>query len=339
MERLAQIFRRFGEFEANKSSPLYAYWSKEVAKDGELLTLVASIPATQPKPNMLFASAQYLASRKNHSLKYYYTTFDQSESFLEESYQHLKDFVRSHKEAILECFQTRLIQTNELNRCSYLYPIFSEIAYESDKPLTLIEIGTSAGLLLNLDHYGYEIAENGLVHRFGEMKSTVVVRAENLGDPLPEISPFEVRERYGVDLNIVDLNVDDDYEWMQALIWPEQIERKRLLKEVRELNKNVSKKLYSGDFLQLIPSIIEKHDSSTQLVLFHTHVANQLNEQLKLNLLKMIETIGEQYPIYHVYNNMYDGYLHVDYVTDSKTFEKKVLQEVDGHGKYYHWLN
>ncbi|SOC42533.1 DUF2332 domain-containing protein [Ureibacillus acetophenoni] len=339
MDRLVKIFSRFGELEAQKSSPLYAYWSKKVAEDYEILKLVSYIPASQPKPNMLFASVQYLASKKNHPLNYYYTNFDRSESFLEESYQHLKDFVRHHEEEILDCFQTRLIQTNELNRSSYLYPIFSEIAHESDKPLTLIEIGTSAGLLLNLDHYGYEISENGLVHRYGETESTVVVRAENFGEPLSEIKPFEVKERIGIDLNIVDLNKEEDFDWMQALIWPEQTERKELLKTVRELNKNVPKKLYKGDFLKLIPSFIEKHDTNTQLVLFHTHVANQLNEQLKQELLKMIESISEQYPIYHVYNNMYDSYLHVDYVTHSKTYEKKVLQGVDGHGKHYHWLN
>ncbi|KMN38543.1 DUF2332 domain-containing protein [Lysinibacillus sp. LK3] len=337
MERLAKIFKRFSELEAQKSSPLYAYWSKEIAEDRELLTLMQSIPGSQPKPNMFFASVQYLAFKKNHPLKSYYSIFDRSENYLEASFFTLKEFVRLNEEALVECFQTKLVQTNELNRSSYLYPIFSEIAHKTEKPLTLIEIGTSAGLLLNLDHYKYEIKETEQILHFGDFESSVVVYAENIGKSLTAIKPFEVSERVGIDLNIVDLNKEEDYEWMQALIWPEQKDRKELLRKVSQLNKNISKKLYAGDFLQLIPSFIKNIDDGTQVIIFHTHVANQFNESLKINLLTMINNMSEQHPIYHVYNNMFDRHLHIDYITHSKTEEKKIIKEIDGHGKHYVW--
>lgn len=339
MERLAKIFIQFSELEAQQSSPLYAYWSKKIAKDRELLTLIQSIPGSQPKPNLFFASVQYLALKQNHPLKTYYSLFDQSENYLEESYFYLKEFVRLNEEALVKCFQTKLVQTNELNRSSYLYPILSEIAHETEKSLTLIEIGTSAGLLLNLDYYKYEIKERDQVLHFGNIESNVVVHAQNNGDPLTAIRPFEVRDRVGIDLNIVNLNEEEDYEWMQALIWPEQQSRKELLRKVRTLNKNIPKKLYAGDFLQVIPSFLQNIDSSTQVVIFHTHVANQFDESLKINLLTMINKMSEQHPIYHVYNNMYDRQLHIDCITHSNTEEKKIINEIDGHGKYFSWIH
>ncbi|WP_036198568.1 DUF2332 domain-containing protein [Ureibacillus sinduriensis] len=338
MERLAKIFIRFSEVEAQKSIPLYAYWSKKISEDRELLTLIQFIPDSQPKPNMFFASVQYLALKQNHPLKTYYSIFDQSENYLEESFKCLKEFVRLNEEALINCFLTKLVQTNELNRSSYLYPIMSEIAYKTGKPLTLIEIGTSAGLLLNLDNYQYEIKETNQVLQFGNFKSDVVVHAENNGEPLTAIRPFQVSERVGVDLNIVDLNEEEDYEWMQALIWPEQKSRKELLRKVRTLNKNIPKKLYAGDFLQVIPSFLQNIDNGTQTVIFHTHVANQFDESLKIKLLTMIHNISEQHPIYHVYNNMYDRHLHIDYITQSSTEKIKIINEVDGHGKYFSWI-
>jgi len=338
MERLAKNFLRFSELEAKKSSPLYAYWSKRIAEDRELLELISNIPASQPKPNLFFASVQYLANKGNHPLKAYYYKFDQSQEYLYESYNSLKEFVRLYGSDLIACFQTKLVQTNEINRSSYLYPIFSEIAQETGKPLTLMEIGTSAGLLLNLDHYSYEIKENNQIKKFGDKESTVVVSSENFGVPINVKKPFEVSERIGIDLNIIDLNKEDDYEWMKALIWPEQKERKELLEKVKQLNKNIKKTLVTGDFLQIIPSNLKNVNDDSQVVLFHTHVANQFNETLKQNLLAMIQDLSEHSPIYHVYNNLYDRYLHVDYISNSIINEKKILKEVDGHGKYYSWV-
>ena len=53
-----------------------------------------------------------------------------------------------HQQALIELFQTKFVQTIEVQRARYLYPIFSEIASAVNKPLTL-KFGTSVGLLLH----------------------------------------------------------------------------------------------------------------------------------------------------------------------------------------------
>ncbi|MEG0438931.1 MAG: DUF2332 domain-containing protein [Solibacillus sp.] len=335
MKKLAMIFTRFAEMEAKGSSPLYEYWSLKIAQDTEILTLVQFIPVNQPKPNLLFAAVQYLACEKQHHLARYYKNATPSE--FAQSFIHLKEFCQQFRGPLQDIFQTKLVQTNELNRAAYLYPIFSGIQANTQKPLSLIEIGTSAGLLLNLDQYRYEIAETETNQIYGNENSMVCIVAKNIGQSIGELSALNIDHRIGIDLNIVDLQKGEDLRWMQALIWPEHKSRKQQLKSVQELNTEVRKTLLEGDFLTLIPKIMELQDNTTQLVIFHTHVANQFSSELKQQLLQMLGEISYKQPIYHVYNNMYDHFVHVDSICNGQTQEVKTLQTVDNHGKYFDW--
>lgn len=335
MEKLATIFTRFAEQEAKGSSPLYEYWSLKIAQDIELLSLVQFIPNNQPKPNLFFAAVKYLSFEKQHHLSYYYKNSTPSE--FAHSFIHLKDFCQQFREPLQDIFQTKLVQTNELNRAAYLYPIFSGIQAKHQKPLSLIEIGTSAGLLLNLDQYRYEIEEGETKQIYGNENSKVQIVAENIGQSIGELSELNIENRIGIDLNIVDLQQDEGYRWMQSLIWPEHIMRKQQLENVQELNSEVRKTLLEGDFLTLIPKIIEQQEITTQFIIFHTHVANQFSNELKQQLLQMLGEISYKQPIYHVYNNMYDHFVHVDYVCKGQTQVIKILKDVDNHGKYFEW--
>ncbi len=335
MEKLAMIFKRFAEQEAKGSSPLYEYWSLNIAQDIELLTLIQFIPSNQPRPNLFFAAVQYLACENQHQLACYYKNVTSSE--FAQSFIHLKDFCQQHRGPLQDIFQMKLVQTNELNRAAYLYPIFSYIQAKTQKLLSLIEIGTSAGLLLNLDQYRYEIEEAVTKQFYGNEKSKLHIVAKNNGESIRELSTLNIDQRIGIDLNIVDLQKDEDFRWMQALIWPEHKMRKQQLENVQEVNRNVRKTLLEGDFLTLIPTIMEQQDHTRQLIIFHTHVANQFSNELKQQLLQMLSEISYKQPIYHVYNNMDDNYVHVDYVCNGQTKVIKLLQTVDNHGKYFDW--
>ena len=39
----------------------------------------------------------------------------------------MKQVCSEYEEALIQLFHTRLVQTNEVNRASYLYPLFDEI--------------------------------------------------------------------------------------------------------------------------------------------------------------------------------------------------------------------
>lgn len=213
---------------------------------------------------------------------------------------------------MIDLFQTKRVQTNEVQRASYLYPIFSEISASVKKPLTLIEIGTSAGLLLHLDRYRYDIQQAQSV-QFGDGDSPLIIQAQNNGEPLEHVEKLVIKDRIGIDLNVIDLADEAQYEWLQCLIWPELKEQKRNLAIARDIQKRHSTQFFTGDFREVLPELLG-HVTDSQVVIFHRHVANQFPTALKEELMQLLKTASAQQTIFHVYNNMYDADLHVDMI-------------------------
>lgn len=335
MEQLVAVFRRFAKQEAKNNSPLYEYWCERIITNEQLLHLIMHIPETQPKPNLFFGSVQYLSAQKETPLKRIFE--NPYEVNLEESFQLLIGFCTQHSDELLQLFQTKSVQTNEVQRASYLYPIFSEIAEEAKLPLSLLEIGTSAGLLLNLDGYRYEIEQEPPIS-FGNENSPLTLFAKNYGTPITSVKSLNIVHRFGIDLNIIDLQDSDEYLWLKSLIWPEQIIRKENLARAMVIHRQYSKLLLTGDFRNLIPPLFENHElKNSQIIIFHTHVANQFSATLKSELLALLQQLSHIHSIYHIYNNMYDKDLHVDFIDAGITRTVKILENTDGHGKYFRW--
>ena len=336
MEKLVAAFGRFASHEAKNNSQLYEYWCKRIMTNEQLLNLIMHIPETQPKPNLFFGSVQYLSVQKETPLKRIFES--PFEVDLEASFQLLIDFCLTHSDELLQLFHTKSVQTNEVQRASYLFPIFSEIAEEVELPLTLLEIGTSAGLLLNLDGYRYEIEQEPQIS-FGNENSPLTLFAKNYGTSITSVKNLDILYRIGIDLNIIDLQDSEEYLWLKSLIWPEQIIRKENLEKAMAIHRQYTKLLLTGDFRSLIPPLFETHElKNSQIIIFHTHVANQFSATLKKDLLEMLQQLSHIQSIYHVYNNMYDKNLHVDFIDAGITKTIKILENTDGHGKFFSWI-
>lgn len=338
MERYQQAFLRFAEHEARKSSRLYECLCKEIVKDQELMALIRDIPLSQPKPNLFFAAMHYLLKKYDDPLRAYYASLTDHPLPAEHAFLPFRDFALQHQEELRVLFSTRLVQTNEVRRASYLYPIMADIYHSCRKPLALIEVGTSSGLLLGLDHYQYEYQNGPSIHLAAD---TLTIFSENRGEQLPS-SIFQkpiINTRIGLDLHIIDLKKSDDLEWMLALIWPEHEERRRHFMKAKEANDSIQKDFYEGDAVALLPRIIQMVPEECQVVIFHTHVANQFPQELKRQLTDTLQTISHGRPLYHVYNNMYDVDIHQDYIEKGTTQSVRVMPAADGHGHWFEWRN
>ncbi len=336
MEKLKMIFTRFAEQEARGKSPLYEAWCERIVAHDDLLKFISQIPVSQPKPNLFFASVQYIACQGDSPMRQVFEA--PGEISYDESFDMLVKFCAEHEAELTHLFQTKLVQTNEVQRANFLYPLFADIAYESGKPLTLIEIGTSAGLLLNVDRYRYELQQDAYV-TYGDESSPLTLRAKNFGEPLTVKAPPLIHTRFGIDLNVIDLQDEAQYAWLQSLIWPEEKDRKELLAGAKVVHERCEKILFNGDFRVILPRILEDSTlANSQIVIFHTHVANQFSRELKDDLLHLLNELSTARPIYHVYNNMFDAHLHVDLIASGETTEKKVLRNTDSHGRHFYWV-
>ncbi|WP_084405729.1 DUF2332 domain-containing protein [Alteribacter aurantiacus] len=324
---LSGRFTRFAEEECKGSSSLYEELSRKVANDEELLTVAGQAGAGQPIPNLFFGAVHYLLLKGEDPL----LLNDYANGSV--AFDRFKEFCTTHRFEIEELLKTKRVQTNEIRRCAYLYPVFCSIWKRTNKPLSMIEIGTSAGLQLHWDRYSYTY---GGKDTYGKADSPVKIHSSFTGDPtlLPKSPP--VASKVGVDLHVNHMNDEEDYLWLKALIWPEHEERRELFEAASEVMKKDPIRLVEGDGVAMLPQLAKEVSDDSTLVVFHTHVANQIPVDVKKELEKNIRTIGEERDVFHVYNNMWDGLLHMDAIIDGKE-ETHTIGKTEGHGRWFEW--
>ncbi len=121
-------------------------------------------------------------------------------------------------------------QTNEVQRASALFAGLAQVAAQVRKPLVLSEIGSSAGLNLNLDRYAYRLGGRTL----GRADSPVRLEPEWQG-PAPPGAPVTVAERAGCDLNPLDATDPEHALRLAAFVWPDQGARLARLRAALEI--------------------------------------------------------------------------------------------------------
>ncbi|MEQ2467097.1 DUF2332 domain-containing protein [Niallia hominis] len=334
---LAQTFLTFAEKECKGSSLIYEYLSKQIAMDNSLLKIASRAREGQPVPNLLFGAVHYLLLKgTEHPLKDYYPSIVETPKSFKDSFSIFKDFCLNYQKEIEVILQTKLVQTNEVRRCSYLYPAFCMIYERAKKPLALIEIGTSAGLQLNWDKYCYSYGKDKW---YGKIDSELPITAEIKGANRPFLlkTAPPVTTRIGLDLHTIDLRDEEEQLWLKSLIWPEHKERLFLFEKAVHYSKEASLNVINGDGVSLLSQYVETISEDSVICIFHSHVANQIPISGKQHLLQTVDAIGAQRDVFHLYNNIQDRFLHLDYYLGGKKSENTIA-ETDGHGRWFQWL-
>jgi hypothetical protein len=175
---LSERFINFAQTECKGNSPLYYQLSLQVAEDETLLNIAAGTRPGQPVPNIFLAAVHYLLLKnQEEELAAFYPSI-QKKAIAEIPFSLFKAFCIEHETEITTLIATRIVQTNVINRCAYLAPIFSKIIAAENKRTTIVDIGTSAGLTLNFDQYEYWYNDQPV---FGENK--VLVKSGLLNQP------------------------------------------------------------------------------------------------------------------------------------------------------------
>ena len=74
--------------------------------------------------------------------------------------------------------------------------------------------------------------------------------------------------------------------------------------------------LINGDGVLLLDSIVKKIPIDQAICVFHTHVANQMQNNVKIDLLSKIEKIDLEREVIRVYNNIWGKSL-LDYCIEN----------------------
>jgi hypothetical protein len=289
----------------------------------------------------LLGAVHYLLLRGvTHPLANFYPSLTSSPD-LADAYPAFHRFCLEHHQDIGALLLTRRVQTNEVARCACLLPAFALVARQiPDAPLSLIEIGASAGLNLLWDHSGYDYASG---HHYGSSDATLQISCTLRGDilpPLPSRLP-EIAFRVGVDLNPVDVSDPDAVLWLRALIWPEHHERVSRLQQALEIARTHRPMVVAGDALNLLPELAAQAPLNTTLCVFHSFTVVQFSAEQRERLTSLLLELSAQRPIFRI---SYEGNARLDepqlhllsYIQGITT--EQLLANCSRHGHWLEWL-
>ncbi|MGZ4583450.1 MAG: DUF2332 domain-containing protein [Mycobacterium sp.] len=111
-------------------------------------------------------------------------------------------------------------QTNEVGRSAALIGGLLHLGREFHFPVRIFEIGTSAGLNLRADHYGYRFAGR----HWGPAGSPVTIDDAWRGS-LPPDGVVRIAERRGYDIAPIDVTGADGEVTVLSYVWPDQSAR------------------------------------------------------------------------------------------------------------------
>lgn len=272
--------------------PLYAELAAGVAADAELVGLASPRLPGQPAPNLLFGAVRYLLARSEGFPELRARFETGSGSGDPETWRRFRQFCFENRVAVAEIVATHRTQTNEVGRAIGLLPLLASVRARIAHPIHLIEIGTSAGLLLRLDHFRYRYEAGA---EWGPGDSPVLLTTELRGaiPPLPG-DGLGIERRIGIDLNPIDLADQESIDWLEALIWPGHPERVRRLRGAIDVARSVPADVITGDALVEVESVIARVPSEVVPVVFHSFALIQWTPEQRAQLDRLFLAAGRR---------------------------------------------
>ena len=342
LDFLKERFLAFAENECKGNSDLYYQLSIRISDEPELLNIAANTREGQPVANIFFAAIHYLLLKNpDEPLARYYPSIHQNH-FAEIPFEIFKAFCLQNKNEITKIISSRIVQTNVISRCSYLMPIFSKIISEENKPATIIDIGTSAGLTLNFDKYEYWYNDKKVAG-----KSNVVVKSRILGSSVPAIYPItQPLQKIGIDQNPIDPTDKDEILWLKALVWADKVERFVNMDEALQLQELERIKFVQADGVMDFEREIQQANKDHTLIVYATHVLYQFTDVQKKEFYAMLERVGKTRDFYFLsvegIKELLEKYNSKETVIELTHFKNKkkavsFLGETNGHGNWIRW--
>jgi hypothetical protein len=338
---LERCFLHFAKL-CDRASPLYAGLSRRVAKNAALRALVARGTVRQPPPNLLFGAVHFLLlNGEQHRLAEFYPSVG-GRCAPAGAYAAFADFCRRFERPITQAARTQRVQTNEVGRCGPLLPAFT-LAWEryDRRPLFLIEVGCSAGLNLLFDRYQYEYT--GRRGRSCGLRSPARIRTELRGRvscPIPEVMP-QVQECVGIDIAPVDVKNAAEIRWLEAMIWPDQLQRLELFRAAAALARAAPPRLIRGDALQVLPQIVRRAPVSALVCVFHSHATYQMSAAWRREFERLLADLGRGRALVHISLEWLGDdpgpRLHLTDCSDGKP-RRTHLADCHHHGFWIEWL-
>jgi hypothetical protein len=295
IEELAERFRSFGR-SVEKRAPLYCALALGLADQPDLVKMMLRAPETQQQPTLFLAAVHDLVLREpDLELAEWYgsVTVDVR---TDDPFPTFAEFCRDRSDELLATFSTMTTQTNEVGRCAFYLPAFGVISDEVGQ-ISLVDVGTSAGLNLHFDNYSYRYSHGPRLIGDSAVSIEVGTRAN---PPIPAAFP-RVNSRIGIDRAPLDLADDDVVRWLMACLWPDQVDRIARLKAAVKVGRSSEADIRMGDAIDLVATAVDDAANTGHPVIMNSWVLNYFTHEARCDYLAELDRIGSQTDMSWVY--------------------------------------
>ncbi|MEY2928335.1 MAG: hypothetical protein RL367_2812, partial [Pseudomonadota bacterium] len=179
-------------------------------------------------------------------------------------------------------------QTNEVARSAMLWPGLMAIARRFGPDMALFELGSSAGLNLNLDRFGYDLG--GVLA--GDQASLVQLKPDWHGPKLEPV-PVTIVTRAGVDRDPVDLTDAKEVERLLSFVWVGQDERRRRLEGAIAIAARHPPPVAKGDLVDWLEKRLQEPATpGVTRVVFNSIVLQYVSKAARQNVAALLAEAG-----------------------------------------------
>jgi len=275
-------------------SELYERLAEVILAEPSMVSILDAAAPTQRHPGLLLSALHdRVLAHPEEALARWYPSVTGRPTPAEDPGPALRTFFAAHALEIRELVATRRTQTNDPLRCAPLVFAFATVQEEVGRPLGVVELGASAGLLLLLDRYHYEYPGVGSV---GDPRSPVRLVSEPRGSarpPLPARLP-EIGSRVGIDLAPVDPRDARETRWLLACILADRLDRVERFRGALALARRDPPRLVRGDFTIRLPEVVAGVPEDQQVCILDSYSLVYLTPEQRAAFAATIAELGRR---------------------------------------------
>jgi hypothetical protein len=242
-------------------------------------------------------------------------------------------------DATLARFVAHPTQTNEVARSAALYAGLMTAAQRFEQPVELLEIGSSAGLNLNLARYGYCLGGTST----GDPASTVRIVPRWQG-PAPHRHPLRIVNARGVDLAPLDVTDPECCERLLSYVWADREDRLAQLQAAIRIARLNPPQVERGDAAEWLETELDRPQAAgvTRAVV-HSMLRQYLDISARARLQQALNRAAAQAdatrPLIHLSYEWDEDHRKVELVlTTWPDGETRLLANPDPYGDRITWL-
>jgi len=203
-----------------------------------------------------------------------------------------REFISGRLDDITAECARRRYQMNEVARCTQIALGIAATA-DSREPIALADLGTGAGLGLQLDQFCYLVGGHASGPRGAALRLSCQVRGSVTPPPvtLPPIA-----ERAGIDVTPVRLEDPVARSWLLACAPPEASAVDRLAAAIAVTRQHAAQVL-AGDVTTMLPGVLDRFAPGRRVVVTDAYLAVFLPPERRAELARIMAEAGRTRPV------------------------------------------